>query len=97
RAWLDARKWLAQRVPKHVSEVNDPVEALRRLRRHLDALVEKLGRYEARLREVNNLLVKLNRDLRGVGFGSIEAIRVQSEREAKMSGILTALSAPEDQ
>jgi chromosome partition protein MukB len=112
RAWLDARTWLAQRVPKHVSEVNDPVEALRRLRKHLDALMEKLGRYEARLRgdsrdvvrsiegrlrKVNNLLVKLNRDLRGVGFGSIEAIRVQSEREAKMSGILTALSAPEDQ
>ena len=112
RAWLDTRTWLAQRVPKHVSEVNDPVEALRRLRRHLDALVEKLGRYEdrlrgdsrdvvrsieGRLRKVNNLLVKLNRDLRGVGFGSIEAIRVQSEREAKMSGILTALSAPEDQ
>jgi chromosome partition protein MukB len=112
RAWLDARSWLAQRVPKHVSEVNDPVEALRRLRRHLDALMDKLGRYEARLRgdsrdvvrsiegrlrKVNNLLVKLNRDLGGVGFGSIEAIRVQSERETKMSGILTALSAPENQ
>lgn len=112
RAWLDTRTWLAQRVPKHVSEVSDPVEALRRLRRHLDALVDKLGRYEARLRgdsrdvvrsiegrlrKVNNLLVKLDRDLRGVGFGSIEAIRVQSERETKMSGILAALSAPEDQ
>ena len=112
RAWLDTRAWLAERVPKHVSEVEDPVEALRRLRRYLDRLVDKLQRYEhrlrgdsrdvaraieGRLRKVNNLLTKLNRDLRGVGFGSIEAIRVKSEREKSMSSILSALSDPDQQ
>lgn len=112
RAWLQTREWLARRVPKHVSEVDDPVEALRKLRRHLDGLVDKLQRFEhrlrgnskdiaraieARLRKVNNLLTKLNRDLRGVGFGSIEAIRVKSEREPKMNEILGALTSEEGQ
>lgn len=111
-AWLETRKWLALRVPKHVSEVDDPVDALRKLRRYLDSLSDKLKRYEdrlqsdshniaraieGRLRKVNNLLTKLNRDLRGVGFGSIEAIRVKSEREQRMSGILAVLSSPESQ
>lgn len=111
-AWLKTRQWLASRVPKHVSEVDDPVKALLRLRRHLDTLVDKLDRYErrlqgdsrdvaraieGRLRKVNNLLNKLNRELRGVGFGSIEAIQVKSERDQRMSAILAALSSPEGQ
>ncbi len=112
RAWMETRAWLAQRVPKHVSEVDDPVDALRRLRHYLDGLVEKLARHEhrlrgdskdvaraieGRLRKVNNLLTKLNRDLRGVGFGSIEAIQVRSEREVRMDSVLTALASPEEQ
>ena len=112
KAWLQTRSWLALRVPKHVSEVDDPVDALRRLRRHLDRLVDKLERHEhllqgdsrdvaraieGRLRKVNNLLNKLNRELRGVGFGSIEAIQVKSEREKLMSKILVELSSPDSQ
>ncbi|MEM7354191.1 MAG: SbcC/MukB-like Walker B domain-containing protein [Acidobacteriota bacterium] len=111
-AWLETRRWLALRVPKHVSEVDDPVDALRRLRRYLDGLVDKLKRFEhrlrgesndvaraieSRLRKVSNLLNKLNRDLRGVGFGSIEAIQVKSDRDQRMSAILAALSSPDSQ
>lgn len=111
-AWLLVRQWLARRVPKHVSEVEDPVDALRRLRGHLDRLVDQLGRFEhrlkgdsqdiaraveGRLRKVSNLLTRLNQDLRGVGFGSIEAIRIESKRDEGMANILRALAAPEGQ
>jgi chromosome partition protein MukB len=112
RAWLETRAWLANRVPKHVSEVSDPVDALRRLRRYLDRLVDDLDGYEhrlrgdskdiaraieGRLRKVSNLLATLNGNLTGVGFGSIAAIQVKSERETRMNEVLTALSSEEEQ
>ncbi len=112
QAWLATRIWLARRVPKHVSEVDDPVQALRSLQLYLGRLGDRLERdehrlrgdsrdvaraIEGRLRKVSNLLNRLNRDLRGVGFGSIAEIRVQSERDQRMKDVLDALSSPDDQ
>ena len=112
QAWLVTRQWLARRVPKHVSEGDDPIQALRSLQIYLERLGDRLERHEhrlrgdsrdvaraieGRLRKVSNLLNRLNRDLRDVGFGSIAEIRVQSERDKRMRDVLEALSAPEDQ
>ena len=112
QSWIDTRRWLARRVPKHVSEVDDPVAALRKLQAYLQAMRLRLEEaelrlqgssadvaraIEGRLRKVNNLLHRLERDLRGTGFGGVAEIRIQSERVPRMQEVLQALSAPTEQ
>lgn len=48
--WLTVRDWLRQRLPAQVAEVDDPREALLRLRDQLSSLEERLTRQEGDLR-----------------------------------------------
>jgi len=48
--WLAVRDWLRRRLPAQVAEVDDPREALLRLRDQLTGLEERLARQEDDLR-----------------------------------------------
>jgi chromosome partition protein MukB len=109
---LTVRDWLKRRIPAQIAEVAEPVEALERLRSHLDGLEERLGRQEADLRgessdvaknidihirRAQRQLSKLNHDLGDVRFGSIHGVRLRLERVERMDQILHALRSGEAQ
>ncbi|MBF2758893.1 MAG: chromosome partition protein MukB [Ectothiorhodospiraceae bacterium AqS1] len=104
--WLDVRDWLRRRLPAQVAEVADPREALQRLRDRLIDLEERLDRQEGDLRGdskgvAGNISVhirkariqvsRLNQNIRGVSFGSIERIQVKLENLDRMTDVLAAL------
>jgi len=106
RAWWKVREWLQSRVPAQISDVQDPLEALERLRDHLSALERRLGRQEqdlrvasediarsieVQLRRAGNQVRRLNQGLEGIHFGSIRGIRVRAERVERMAQVLRAL------
>lgn len=112
QAWLTVRDWLKRRIPAQIAEVAEPVEALERLRSHLDDLEERLGRQEADLRgessdvaknidihirRAQRQISKLNQDLGDVRFGSIHSVRLRLERVERMDQILHALRDGEAQ
>ncbi len=105
-AWIRVRDWLRRRVPAQVAEVDDPLEALGRLREHLARLEERLAQQEKTLRGQSNdvarhidtqmrrarsQVTRLNGDLDGVGFGSIEAMQVRVRPVERMEAVLRAL------
>jgi chromosome partition protein MukB len=105
-AWIRVRDWLRRRVPAQVAEVDDPLEALGRLREHLARLEERLSQQEKTLRGQSNdvarhidtqmrrarsQVTRLNGDLDGVGFGSIEAMQVRVRPVERMEAVLRAL------
>jgi len=105
-AWVRVRDWLRRRVPPQVAEVDEPLEALVRLREHLARLEERLGQQEKTLRGQSNdvarhidtqmrrarsQVTRLNGDLEGVGFGSIEGMQVRSRPVERMDAVLRAL------
>lgn len=106
RVWLRVREWLRRRLPAAISEVDDPREALARLREQLANLEERLRRQEAELRgatadiaqnievqvrRARGQVLRLNAALDGVRFGSIEGIRVRVEPVERMAQVLQAL------
>jgi chromosome partition protein MukB len=106
RAWSKVREWLGGRVPAQVADVQDPLEALERLRDHLSALEGRLGRQEGdlrgasediarsievQLRRAGNQVRRLNQSLERIRFGSIQGIRVRAERVERMAQVLRAL------
>ncbi|WP_394839636.1 chromosome partition protein MukB [Pendulispora rubella] len=105
-AWLTVRDVLKRCLPPQVAEVEDPLEALLRLRDHLSLLEERLGRQETdlrgasedvargidvRLRRAKSQVRRLNQSLHGIRFGNVSAIRVEMKRIDKMEQILRAL------
>jgi chromosome partition protein MukB len=105
-AWLRIRDWLRRRVPPQVAEVDEPLEALVRLREHLARLEERLAQQEKTLRGQSNdvarhidtqmrrarsQVTRLNGDLEGVGFGSIEGMQVRARPVERMDAVLRAL------
>lgn len=105
-AWLSVREFLGGRVPAQVADVQDPLEALERLRDHLFGLERRLARQEAdlrgasediarsievQLRRAGSQVRRLNQSLLSIGFGSIRGIRVRSERVERMAQVLRAL------
>lgn len=105
-AWLTVRDWIRQRLPAQIAEVDDPVEALLRLRERLHGLRERLGEQEADLRtgaegiasgiqvsirRAHNQVSRLNKGLEGVRFGIVDQIRVDVQRVESMDRVLTAL------
>ena len=66
KAWLVAREWLSNRVPTQVADVQDPLEALERLRDQLFGLERRLARQES--------------DLRGASEDIARSIEVQLRR-----------------
>ena len=105
-AWLSVREFLGGRVPAQVADVQDPLEALERLRDHLFGLERRLARQESdlrgasediarsievQLRRAGSQVRRLNQSLTSIGFGSIRGIRVRSERVERMAQVLRAL------
>ena len=106
KVWLKARDWLGSRVPAQVADVQDPLEALERLRDHLFGLERRLARQESdlrgasediarsievQLRRAGSQVRRLNQSLGPMRFGSIQGIRVRAERVERMAQVLRAL------
>ncbi|MEO7034911.1 MAG: chromosome partition protein MukB [Polyangiaceae bacterium] len=106
QAWLAVREWLGSRVPAQVADVQDPLEALERLRDQLFGLERRLARQEGdlrgatediarsievQLRRAGSQVRRLNQSLGPMRFGSIQGIRVRSERVERMAQVLRAL------
>jgi hypothetical protein len=106
RLWKAVRDWIRRRVPAQITEVDDPVEALERLKRHLQALGERLQGQEGLLRGASEDVARgidvhlrsaqrqvraLNRELDGVRFGTITGIRIRLSRDDRMEAVLAAL------
>jgi len=104
--WLTVRNWLRRRLPAQVAEVNDPREALVRLRDQLDDLDERLARQESELRgasedvargidvqvrKARGQVTRLNKNLEAVSFGSIHGIQVRMLPVERMEQVLRAL------
>jgi chromosome partition protein MukB len=104
--WMTVLDWLRRRLPAHIAELDDPLEALARLRDELSALEERLKGQEAQLRSTsdgvaNHIEVqirkaigqvkRLTKHLEGVSFGSIAAVRVRHKPVESMQRILRAL------
>jgi len=104
--WLLVRDWLRLRLPAQVAEVDDPREALLRLRDQLTGLEERLARQESdlrgasedvargidvQIRKARGQVNRLNKHLDGVKFGRIERIRVRLEAVERMDQVLRAL------
>jgi chromosome partition protein MukB len=104
--WLAVRDWLRRRLPAQVAEVDDPREALLRLRDQLTGLEERLGRQEddlrgasedvargidVQIRKARGQVSRLNQNLGGVSFGSIDGIRVKVQSVERMEQVLRAL------
>ena len=104
--WLAVRDWLRRRLPAQVAEVDDPREALLRLRDQLTSLDERLTRQEndlrgasedvargidVQIRKARGQVNRLNKNLDGVSFGSIQGIRVRLQPVDKMEQVLRAL------
>lgn len=104
--WLTVRDWLHRRLPAQVAEVNDPREALTRLHEQLTDLEERLARQESELRgasedvargidvqirKARGQVMRLNKNLDAVSFGSIKGIQVQTRLDDHMEQVLRAL------
>jgi chromosome partition protein MukB len=100
------REWLQRRVPPQIAETPDPLEALARLRHHLEHLEERLGQQEVELRgqsedvarnietqvrKAKRQVQRLTHDLERARFGSIAGIRLQVRRVERMYRVLEAL------
>lgn len=104
--WTAVRDWLRRRVPAHVSEVADPMQALEEMREHLARLQDGLQDQERRLRgdsanvarhidtqvrKAYGQVAKLNGDLGRTRFGSITSVRIRWSRVERMQQVLEAL------
>ncbi|CAN95857.1 cell division protein [Sorangium cellulosum So ce56] len=104
--WLTVRDWLRRRLPAQVAEVDDPREALLRLRDQLSTLEERLARQESdlrgasedvargidvQIRKARGQVTRLNKNLEGVSFGSIQGICVRLHPVERMDQVLRAL------
>ena len=104
--WLTVRDWLRRRLPAQFAEGDDPREALLRLRDQLMSLEERLTRQEndlrgasedvargidVQIRKARGQVTRLNKNLEGVSFGSIQGIRVRLQPVERMEQVLSAL------
>ena len=104
--WLAVRDWLRRRLPAQVADVDDPREALLRLRDQLTGLEERLTRQEddlrgasedvargidVQIRKARGQIQRLNRNLDDVRFGSIGGIRVKLQPVERMERVLRSL------
>ncbi len=105
-AWLQVRDWLRRRIPAQIAEVDEPLEALSRLRDNLKSLETRLAKQEGDLRgesedvgknieihihRAQRQVTRLSEDLKLVRFGSIHGIRLRLDRVPHMEKVLEAL------
>ncbi len=106
RAWREVRVWLHRRIPAQIAQMDDPLEALTRLRSHLADLEKRLTTQERDLqgntadvasaigtqtRGARREVERLNKDLEQVRFGSIAGVRLRLGRVPEMENVLEAL------
>jgi chromosome partition protein MukB len=106
QAWIEVRNWLRRRMPTQIAEVDDPLEALRRLKEHLALLESRLQRQETELRgnsedvarnidihirRAQKQVKRLNLDLEQARFGSIQGVHLHLQRMERMDKVLSAL------
>jgi chromosome partition protein MukB len=106
QAWLEVRNWLRRRIPAQIAQVDEPLQALGRLREHLAALEVRLHQQETELRgesediarnidihirRAHREINRLNFDLEKVRFGSIQGVRLYLQRVERMERVLSAL------
>jgi chromosome partition protein MukB len=106
QAWLKLRDWLLQRIPAQFAEIDEPLEALERLRDHLLRLQERLEHQErtlrgqsedvarsidSQIRKARASVNRLNDELTTVRFGSVQSVRIRVEQEERMERLLEAL------
>ena len=106
RAWGEVRVWLHRRIPAQIAQMDDPLEALTRLRSHLADLEKRLTTQERDLqgntadvasaigtqtRGARREVERLNKDLEQVCFGSIAGVRLRLGRVPEMENVLEAL------
>lgn len=106
KTWVAVRGWLRRRLPAQIAEVDDPLEALARLRTKLAGLLERLERQEQDLRGTSEDVARnidiainrartrvrrLNHHLGEISFGSIAGVKVDLEHVERMRQVLTAL------
>ena len=106
RAWREVRVWLHRRIPAQIAQMDDPLEALTRLRGHLAELEKRLATQERDLqgntadvasaigtqtRGARREVERLNKDLEHVRFGSIAGVRLRLGRVPEMENVLEAL------
>lgn len=104
--WREVRRWVLERVPREVSESDDPSAALASLAQRIHSLRQTLARDEKRLRtdageiarSINTRfgreqrrMSRLNQDLAGAGFGSIEGMRVKLSWRDHMRRLVESL------
>lgn len=104
--WLAVRDWLHRRLPAQMAEQSDPSESLLLLRDRLMGLEERLSSQErdlrgesedvaksisVQIRKARGQVMRLNQNLEGVGFGSIQGICVRLDMVERMDQILRAL------
>jgi len=109
---VKVRDWLRRRIPAQIAEVDEPLEALSRLRDNLKGLEMRLAKQEGDLRGESEDVAKnieihvhraqrqvnrLSEDLRSIRFGSIHGIRLRLERVPHMDKVLHALRDGEAQ
>jgi len=106
QAWLMVRSWLLRRLPAHIAEGDDPLEALAKLKDEMAGLEERLARQESdlrgasadvaqgidvQIRKAYGQVRRLNKHLASVSFGSIRRVRVTPKRVDRMEQLLRAL------
>src|SRR5690606_2127827 len=104
--WLAVRAWLHKRLPAQVADVQDPLDALMRLRDDLTTLERRLAHQEtelrgasedvarsieAQVRRSTRQIRRINQYLEGIRFGSVQAIRIKVGRVERMTQVLEAL------
>lgn len=104
--WRQVRQWLLTRLPAEIADAADPQDALCRLHDRLGDLAERLARQEADLRSESSNIARaievqiraartqvknLNKNLDGLGFGSIQGIQVKLHPDETMEGVLRGL------
>ena len=112
RAWREVRVWLHRRIPAQIAQMDDPLEALTRLRSHLAELEKRLATQERDLqgntadvasaigtqtRGARREVERLNKDLEHVRFGSIAGVRLRLGRVPEMENVLEALRTGDGQ
>lgn len=104
--WLAVREWLRERLPAQIAEVADPAAALVRLRTQLKTLEERLARHEAdlrgtsqdvavgidvQIRRARGQVDRISKNLDGIKFGTVAALRVRLESDEAMRSVLDGL------
>lgn len=106
RAWERVRRHIEQRIPRHLASADDPQVALAQMLEKMSELERTLASQEdemrtrssgltdgiaARQRSARSLIIRLNRELEKVCFGSIRGLQIAISYPDDMINMLACL------